>query len=408
MNVLVAMSGGVDSSVAAALLAEAGHRVMGATMLLLHKETEFGCCGSTRDIEDARAVCARMGVPHYVLDFSGSFEKNIVNPFVDSYLAGETPNPCIACNRHVKFDALLKKAMALGADAVATGHYARVVKKEVTTQIPHPALSQEEREKQDFLPLLGEGGPEGRMRAEELQKETEKPLFRLKRALYPEKDQSYALYHLGQAELARVLFPVGNLTKPEVRATAHRLGLKIADKKESMDICFIPNGDTPGFVKSRAEQTGRFSPTLSPGPIKDLKGTVLGTHRGVAYYTRGQRSGLGVSLGRPVYVVSLNAETNTLYLGDDTDTECQETTVTDTVWSDGSVPTKPQDFLVQIRSRHTPAKARVLPTPDGARVVFETPQRAVTPGQAAVFYEGDEVRGGGRVAEVILVTREDV
>lgn len=355
MNVVVAMSGGVDSSAAAALLKEAGHRVIGVTLKLLKVETGFGCCGSTRDITDARAVCAALGVPHYVMDFSDTFQKNIMDPFVGAYLDGQTPNPCIACNRFVKFDALLKKAVALGADAVATGHYARI----------------------------------------ETRAEDGKTVRYLARAVDRHKDQSYVLYHLGQAELARLMFPIGEMTKPQVRDAARRFNLKIAEKDESMEICFVPNADTAGYIQFRAQEEGRSSITLQPGPIKSLDGRIVGEHKGVAYYTRGQRSGLGVALGKPAYVVDLDAQTNTVYVGEDEETGSHQAQVRETVWSSGTPPTQPVRVSVQIRSRPSNAMAWVSADAAGARVEFDEVQRAVTPGQAAVFYDGDRVIGGG-------------
>lgn len=361
MNVVVAMSGGVDSSVVAAILKEAGHRVIGVTLKLLEKTTGFGCCGSTRDIDDARAVCARLDVPHYVLDFSGEFRKNIIAPFVDDYVSGRTPNPCIACNRHVKFDALLKKALALGADAVATGHYARIV------------------------PLVRDG----------------KSHRRLRRARHLPKDQSYVLYHLGQAELARLMFPVGELTKDQVRDAARRWGLKVAEKDESMEICFVPDADAGGFVAAEA----KAGPTLAEGPVRTLDGREVGRHKGVARYTRGQRSGLGVALGRPVYVVDLDPATNTVFVGEDADTLSPEAAIAEAFWAEGAAPAAPVTVDVQIRSRHGAAPAVVTPVNGSARVRFVEPQRAVTPGQAAVFYEGDTVLGGGVIAAATPIGR---
>lgn len=363
MNVVVALSGGVDSSVAAALLKEAGHRVIGVTLKLLRVETGFGCCGSTRDITDARAVCAALGVPHYVLDFSDTFQKNIMDPFVNSYLTGQTPNPCIACNRFVKFDALLKKAVGLGADVVATGHYARI----------------------------------------ETRSENGRTVRYLARAADRHKDQSYVLYHLGQAELARLMFPIGEMTKPQVRDAARRFNLKIAEKAESMEICFVPNADTAGYVQFRAREEGRSAITLQPGPIKSLDGRILGEHKGVAYYTRGQRSGLGVSLGRPAYVVDLDAQTNTVFVGEDDETVSLHAQVRETVWSSGAPPAQPVRVTVQIRSRPSDASARVSATSTGASIEFDEPQRAVTPGQAAVFYMDDRVIGGGVLHSAVPV-----
>ncbi|MBK8576108.1 MAG: tRNA 2-thiouridine(34) synthase MnmA [Elusimicrobia bacterium] len=359
------MSGGVDSSVAAALLKEQGHRVLGATLKLLRQETGFGCCGSTRDIDDARAVCSTLGMPHYVLDFADDFQKNILDPFVNSYLSGETPNPCIACNRFIKFDALLKKAIALGADAVATGHYAQI----------------------------------------DVREENGKTVRRLRRAVDLNKDQTYVLYHLGQAELSQLLFPIGGMTKPEVRDAARRFNLKTAEKDESMEICFVPNADTAGFIKSRGE--GQPVPSLSIGPIKDLTGKRIGEHRGVAYYTRGQRSGLGLSIGRPAYVVDIDPATNTLFVGEDEEGASGEAEVREVVWSTGNPPQGPVRCSVQIRSRHAAALAVVTSTGTLAHVRFDIPQRAVAPGQSAVFYDGDLVIGGGILLRSVPVGRQE-
>lgn len=365
MNVVIALSGGVDSAVAAALAQEAGHRVIGVTLRLLEKQTGFGCCGSTKDIDDARAVCAKLGVPHYVLDFAPDFRRNIITPFVDSYLQGRTPNPCIACNRFVKFDGLLKKALALGADAVATGHYAQIA--EIDRDGRH--------------------------------------LFRLRRARYLPKDQSYVLYHLGQSELARLMFPVGALTKDEVRDEARRRGLNVAEKDESMEICFVPKADTGGFVDAAAREAGDSTATLVPGPIRTLAGEELGRHRGVAHYTRGQRSGLGLSVGRPLYVVDLDAASNTVYVGSDEDTLSSAADLEDVVWADGRPPDAPVPVLAQIRSRHGAAPAVATPTANGVRLAFAEPQRAVTPGQAAVFYDDDLVLGGGVIQTAVPLGR---
>ncbi|HNA59505.1 MAG TPA: tRNA 2-thiouridine(34) synthase MnmA [Elusimicrobiota bacterium] len=360
-NIVVAMSGGVDSSVAAALLHEAGHRVIGVTLRLLGKETGFGCCGTTKDIDDARAVCGRLGVPHYVFDFAQTFEQKIMDPFLQSYLGGETPNPCINCNRYVKFDALLKKAVTLGADAVATGHYARVEK------------------------AAGDAGP----------------VYRLRRARDAQKDQSYVLYHLGQAELSRLLFPVGDMEKADVRAAAHRLGLRTADKPESMEICFVPGANTAAYVRDEAERKELLARTVRPGPIKDKTGRVLGTHKGVAFYTRGQREGLGISVGRPLYVVDLDPATNTVFVGDDRDTLSDTFEVADAHWVHGRPPAAEFAAYVQIRSRHSPVGAVLTVTAEGLRVKAEG-LRAVTPGQAAVFYDGDDVIGGGVIRRAAL------
>jgi tRNA-specific 2-thiouridylase len=350
-NVVVAMSGGVDSCVAAALLKEQGHRVIGVTLRLLKLETGFGCCGSTSDIDDARAVCATLEVPHYVMEFAADFKTSVRDPFVQAYLNGETPNPCIACNRFIKFDALLKKADALGADFVATGHYARITRD-----------------------VAG---------------------FGLRRSVDTAKDQSYVLHHLAQNELSRLMFPVGEMTKAQVRDAAHRHGLKTAAKAESMEICFVPDRDAAGYVKSVAPVD---APTAQPGPIVDASGAVLGRHKGVAFYTIGQREGLGLSLGRPAYVIDLDPATNTVVVGADAEVRSHEFFVGDLVWTRGAPPSDTFDAAVQIRA-HAPAVAcRVRSTDGGVTVQAQgAGVRAATPGQSAVFYDGDAVLGGGTI-----------
>jgi tRNA-uridine 2-sulfurtransferase len=385
LNILVAMSGGVDSSVAAALLHEQGHRVIGVTLRLLEKETGFGCCGSTRDIEDARAVCAQLGIPHYVMDFSKTFGENIMDPFVRTYLRGETPNPCIACNRFVKFDALLQRAKALGADKVATGHYARVA------ETPSPGL------RPPSPAAAGEGNT----------------IYRLLRAADRGKDQSYVLHNLGQEQLAHLCFPIGDLMKAEVRDLARRFGLKTADKRDSQEICFVPGADTAAYIRDKAKDYVGTSgasrlpqgneKTLEPGAIEDGFGKRLGTHKGVAFYTRGQREGLGLSLGRPVYVVDLIPETNTVIVGEDNETFSSSCFVRDLHWTRGTSPADEFEALVQIRSRHEAAPCRVRVAAGGAEVVFQEAQRAVSPGQSAVFYRGDEVWGGGIIKTARLL-----
>jgi tRNA-uridine 2-sulfurtransferase len=350
-NVVVAMSGGVDSSVAAALLKEKGHRVTGVTLRLLAVGAGFGCCGSSSDVEDALAVCRTLDVPHYVLNFSAEFQNQVREPFVRSYLAGETPNPCIACNRFIKFDALLKKARALGADLVATGHYARVV--------------------------------------------SENGRFSLRRARDRAKDQSYVLHHLGQDELSRLTFPVGDMTKAQVRAAAGRYGLKVADKKESMEICFIPDRDWARYV---SEAAPKDAATTKPGSIVDSRGRVLGVHKGTAFYTVGQREGLGLSTGQPVYVVDLDPATNTVVVGPDEETRSRRFIVDDLAWPPGGPPSETFPAEVQIRAHSAPKPCAVRVEGPRAFVdATDAPLRAVTPGQSAVFYRGDEVIGGGTI-----------
>ncbi len=342
---VVAMSGGVDSSLAAALMAEQGWRVLGVTLKLLPRlETGFGCCGSPADIEDARRVSESLGIAHYTLDLADLFEDRVIRPFVDAYLSSRTPNPCVECNRSLKFGALLALAEAWGAECLATGHYARVL-----------------------------GGR----------------LYKARDAL---KDQSYFLYSLTSRELSRVRFPVGDLTKSQVREKARALGLRTADKPESQEICFVPRRDYRAFIASRAG-------TLLPGPIKDASGRGLGRHSGLAFYTVGQRKGLGLSGGRPRYVVRLEPQTNTLVVGDARETLVPSFVAAGVSWTSGRPP---EDLRAQvrIRHRHPPAWASLsLPGEGRVSVRFEEPQPAVTCGQAAVFYSGDEVLGGGTIAE---------
>lgn len=353
-RVVVAMSGGVDSAVAAGLLARQGYDVIGITMRLWTKEDPAAprhqrrCC-SVEDTDDARAAADALGIPHYVLNMEREFGARVVDYFVDEYARGRTPNPCLACNQHVKFDALLARAEALGAEYLATGHYARI--------------------------------------------ECSGGRYHLLRAVDTEKDQSYVLYTLGQRELARTLFPVGGYTKPEVRALARELGLPVAAKPDSADICFIPDGNYRAFLSSRLG--------LTPGPIVDETGAVVGQHRGVAAYTVGQRKGLGVALGTPRYVTAIDPARNVVVIGPEEELLTRRALVEDVHWVSGEAPPAPVRLEVKIRYRTEPATALVVPCEGGAEVRFERPQRAVTPGQAAVFYDGDEVLGGGIIARAI-------
>ncbi len=345
---IVAMSGGVDSSVAAALLAEAGWRTIGVTLKTLSgAPTGFGCCGSPADIDDAKRVCESIGAAHYTLDIADLFEDKVIKPFIEDYLHQRTPNPCVECNRSVKFGHLMALAKAWGAQCLATGHYAKI------------------RQGRLFM-------------ADDRQ-----------------KDQSYFLYTLSKADLEMTRFPVGELQKSAVRAKARELQLKTADKPESQEICFVPGGDYRQFVAQRAHGSAS---ALKPGPIEDVNGQVLGRHQGLAGYTRGQRRGLGISTPAPSYVVRFKPEKNVLVVGGKQDTLSASFGVQNLVWASGAVPAS-AEIQVRIRHRHRPAPAILSPLPNReARVRCLEPQPAVTPGQAAVFYSDDEVLGGGTIA----------
>jgi tRNA-specific 2-thiouridylase len=354
------MSGGVDSSVAAALLARAGADVIGVTMKnfcysRLPADSAAASCCSLEAIDDARRVADRIGFPHYVLDFEAAFGRAVIDDFVDEYAAGRTPNPCVRCNRLVRFPHLHARARALGAELVATGHYARVGR--------------------------GSGG---------------RP--RLLRGADRAKDQSYYLWGLSLRLLARTVFPVGGLTKPRVRAIAADLGLEVASKAESMEVCFIPDGDVRGFLEREAADR-RLAPAalarFRPGPIVSTAGARLGEHPGSAFFTVGQRRGLGLAAGEPRYVVALSDD-NTIVLGGEDDLLTAGFEVGEVGWIAGPAPAAPLDVQVQIRHRQPPARARLHPLPGAsARVELARPLRAVAPGQSAVFYAGDEVLGGG-------------
>jgi tRNA-uridine 2-sulfurtransferase len=335
-RILVAMSGGVDSSVAAALLLEAGHDVTGVTLKLWGGESDSGCC-SVADVEDARRVAAQLGIPHYVFNFTEDFETNVVTPYTDAYANGETPNPCVECNRSMKFGRLLERAKTMGFDAIATGHHARIG-------------------------LDGDG-----------------PV--LMRGADQAKDQSYVLYMLQRDELARVRLPVGELTKAEVRDHARRLGLRTADKSESMDVCFITKGAKAKFLESRIG--------VAPGPMVTIDGTNVGMHSGVHSFTVGQRRGLGVAMGERKFVLDVNAQSRTVTVGDRADLLRDEVVVRDAVFT--AAPAPGEAVTVQVRAHGEPTSGRWT----GDRVAWTKPQPRVAPGQVVAFYRGVVLIGGG-------------
>jgi len=350
---LIAMSGGVDSSVAALLTLRQGTDCVGCTMRLFDNadapETEGRTCCSLDDVEDARSVARRMGIPFHVFNFTDDFRREVMAPFVECYRRGLTPNPCIDCNRAMKFGRLLRRGEELGCDVLVTGHYARI--------------------------------------------EFDGERYRLKKALDPTKDQSYVLYMLTQAQLARLRFPLGSLTKARVRSIAEENGFVNADKPDSQDICFVPDGDYAAMIRRFTGQE------LTPGDFVDREGRVLGRHKGIECYTVGQRRGLGVALGEPAYVCAVRPADNTVVLGPDEALYSRRVWVPAFHWIAGTPPQGPVRAKAKIRYRHTERDALVEPTPEGGAVLlFDTPQRAVTPGQSAVVYDGDEVLGGGIIA----------
>lgn len=354
---LIAMSGGVDSSVAAFLTAQAGFDCMGATLRLFDSNilhTGQSTCCSLDDVEDARSVAYRLGMPFHVINAKDAFAGCVIEPFIRSYESGETPNPCILCNRHLKFDFFLRRARILGCDCIVTGHYARVRYDEST----------------------------GR--------------FQLLKAVDSAKDQSYVLYCLTQEQLACTRFPLGELTKDTARAIALEQGFLNARKRDSQDICFVPDGDYVAFMQ---HYTGK---TYTPGDFLDREGKVVGTHRGAVCYTLGQRKGLGLAMGAPVYVCGKDMQCNTVTVGPNEALFARTLLARDFNWIPFPELTEPLRVTARARYNQKEQPALVYPAENGlVRVVFDQPQRAMTPGQAVVLYQGELVIGGGTIAQVM-------
>lgn len=348
-RVIAAMSGGVDSSVMAALLHRAGYQVIGISMQLFDKKTAQGsdgkCC-TLDDFQDARRVAYELGFPHYVMDFEARFRETVIEGFIQGYLSGETPSPCIRCNQHLKFSALMDRAESMDAPFVATGHYAAVTHSD--------------------------------------------GCWHLRKASDPAKDQSYFLFHHTQATLARTLFPLAHLTKPEVRRLGAELGLHLAEKAESQEICFVTQDRYDTFLESEGRDPGR-----GEGDIRHLGGRILGRHQGYWRHTVGQRRGLGVAYAEPLYVVRLDPASNTVWVGSESDLLGRDLVARELNWVHGD-PLGPLACEARIRSRSPEAEALVIPLPDGrVKVAFAEPQRAIAAGQAVVFYRDGEVLGGG-------------
>jgi len=368
MKIAVAMSGGVDSSAAAAILKEQGHELVGFSMQLWNQRRGISvdengdplpsrCC-SLDDVYDARRVAEELGFPFYVLNLEREFERDVVQPFVTSYLNGETPIPCVSCNSRLKFASLDALAASLGCEKVATGHYARV----------------------EFDQSTGR--------------------FRLFRGRNLQKDQSYFLWELTQDQLARSMFPLGEMSKPEVREVAREHQLAVAEKAESQEICFVPDGNYAGFIDRYLEAEDAQDRLPGQGQIVDTRGDIVGQHTGIHRYTIGQRRGIGIANERPLYVLSIDAKKNRVVVGGQEELLSREFTAAGVNWVASDIPATPVRARVRVRYRHAEAPATITPIENSrASIVFDEPQRAITPGQATVFYREDEVLGGGWIVK---------
>lgn len=351
------MSGGVDSSVAAALLKQQGYNLIGITMNLFcsQNSSQTSCC-SAKSAEDAKKVANQLGFPHYTLNLKDEFKKYVINNFIEEYKNGRTPNPCVRCNQFIKFDILLKRANELGAEFVATGHYAKV--------------------KSEFL------NPKSEINSND-------QIYKLLKGIDNKKDQSYFLYRLDQNMLRHTMFPLGSMTKENIRKIAKGLKLPVAGKKESQEICFIEDDDYKKFISENVPEA------LKPGPILDTKGNIIGKHDGIVFYTIGQKKGIGAHLKR-MYVVEIDTKRNAVIIGEDKDILKQSLTANDAIFVSGVFPDKAIDIKAKIRYNSVESNAQLIPLENkSVQVIFKNPQRAITPGQSVVFYDNDEVLGGG-------------